>query len=309
MELRHLRYFVVTAQLEHFGRAAARLSIVQPALSKQIRELEAEIGTPLFERLPRGVRLTAAGRAFLQDATALLGQVGLAAQRARDVGEGKIGRLRIGFVDTSIYHPTLPRIIHDFRRQYPAVLLDLVQQTSLQQSESLRTDSIDVGFVYHRPTGLPQLASHPLVIEKTMLAVPTTHRFARRRQVRLAGLRDENFVWIPRALSPPFYDRVLAACERHGFAPRIVQESTTDATGLSLVATGVGITFSVASTVHRKPPDVTLVHVADLDVSFCLEAVWRTDNLNPALAHFLSLVKRCGKSAARTEKRAGATKQ
>lgn len=297
MELRHLRYFVATAQLEHFGRAAERLAIVQPALSKQIRELEDEIGTPLFERLPRGVRLTAAGRAFLHEATTLLTQVEQAAQRARDVGQGKTGRLRVGFVDTTIYHPALPRIIHDFRRQFPAVQLDLVQQPSLVQGDLLRADAIDIGFVYHRPAGLPQLASHLLVTEKIVLAAPATHRFATRRRVRLAELRDESFVWIPRALSPPFYDQVLGACQRQGFVPRIVQEGHTDTTILSLVATGVGLTFCVASTTHRKPADVALVQVADLNVSVNLEAVWRTDNSNPALAHFLSVVARSGKSA------------
>ena len=298
MELRHLRYFVVTAQLEHFGRAAARLSIVQPALSKQIRELEAEIGTPLFERLSRGVRLTAAGRAFLHEATALLAQVNQAAQRARDVGHGKAGRLRVGFVDTTIYHPALPRIIHDFRRQFPAVQLDLVQQPSLAQGELLRAGSIDVGFVYHQPANLPQLASHPLDTEKIVLAVPRTHRFAARRQVRLAELRDEPFVWIPRAVSPPFYDGVFAACQKHGFAPRIVQEGHTDLTILSLVATGVGLTFCVASTAHRKPREVALVHLPDLKLAVRLDAVWRTDHANPALPHFLSVVQQAGKRAA-----------
>lgn len=294
MELRHLRYFVVAAQLEHFGRAAARLAIVQPALSKQIRELETEIGTTLFVRLPRGVRLTAAGRTFLHEATALLTQVNLAAQRARDVGHGQTGRLRVGFVDTTIYHPALPRIIHDFRRRFPAVQLDLVQQPSLAQGEMLRTGSIDVGFVYHRPTGLPQLACHPLLVEKIMLAVPRTHRLAARRRVRLAELRDENFVWIPRTVSPPFYDGVIAACQRHGFVPRIVQEGHTDLTILSLVATGVGLTFCVASTVHRKPAEVTLVSVPDLKLTVRLEAVWRTDHANPALPHFLSVMRRSG---------------
>ena len=292
MELRHLRYFVVAAQLEHFGRAAARLSIVQPALSKQIRELEVEVGTALFERLPRGVRLTAAGRAFLEDAGRLLDEARRATERAREVGHGRAGRLRVGFVDTAIYHAVLPRLIERFRREFPAVRLDLAQQPSVVQGELLRNGELSLGFVFHRPENLPALGTHPIVSEPIVLAVPRRHHLATRRQVKLAELKDEPFVWIPRAVSPPFYDGIFAACARHGFAPRIVQEGQTDLTILSLVATGVGLSFCVASARHRKPEDVALVRVADLKMTVRLEAAWRTDDANPALAHFLSAVRR-----------------
>jgi DNA-binding transcriptional LysR family regulator len=291
MELRHLRYFVTTAELEHFGRAAARLSIVQPALSKQIRELEAEVGTPLFERLPRGVRLTAAGRAFLTDARAVLQQTEAAAQRARDVGRGRAGRLRVGFVDTAIYHPVLPRIFRDFRRQQPGVDLELVQQPSLAQGELLRTGALDAGFVFHHPAHLPTLAHHFVAADPIVLAVPAPHPFARRRGVRLAELKDENFVWIPRALSPRFHDGVHAACARHGFAPRIVQEGSSDVAILSLVAAGVGLSFCVGSVAHRKPKNVRLVRLPDLRMTVQLDAIWRTDHANPALPPFLALVR------------------
>jgi DNA-binding transcriptional LysR family regulator len=291
MELRHLRYFVITAQLEHFGRAAARLSIVQPALSKQIRELEAEIGTALFERLPRGVRLTAAGRTFLTAATRLLQDVDGAIDQARAVGRGQAGRLRVGFVDTAIYHAVLPRLIDRFRRAFPAVQLELLQQPSAVQGDLLREDRLDLAFLFHRPAQLASLVTHPIAREPIVLAVPRRHAFARRPAVRLAELREERFVWIPRTVSPPFYDRVLSACARHGFTPRIVQEGQTDLTLLSLVATGVGLSFSVASARHRKPKDVRLVPISDLRLTFQLEAAWRRDNPNPALPSFLSLLR------------------
>lgn len=302
MELRHLRYFVVTAQLEHFGRAAVRLSIVQPALSKQIRELEAEVGTPLFERLARGVRLTAAGRAFLADAERLLAETSRALERVREVGRGHAGRLRVGFVDTAIYHPVLPRIIERFRRAFPAVQLELVQQPSLAQGEELRSGQLNVGFVFHRPPHLATLATHPIVSEPILLAVPASHPLAGRRQVRLVELKNESFVWIPRSVSPPFYDGVMAACARHGFAPRIVQEGQTDLTILSLVATGAGLSFCVASARHRKPKEVVLVRVTDLRMTVHLDAIWRTDDSNPALAPFLDVVRRQPHARAATAK-------
>ena len=298
MELRHLRYFVTAARLQHFGRAAARLSIVQPALSKQIRELEEELGTGLFERLPRGVRLTAAGQSFLRDAEALLRDAELAGRRARDAGAGRTGQLRVGFVDTAIYHPVLPRIIQEFRHEFPAVQLELVQQPSIVQGELLRSGSLNVGFVFHPPSDLATLATHPVLSEPIVLAVPRSHRLARARQVKLAELKDEAFVWIPRAVSPNFHDGIFAVCARHGFTPRVVQEGQTDLTILSLVAAGVGLSFCVASARARKPRDVALVKVTDLRMTVRLAAIWRTDDPNPALAHFIAVVRRCARRPA-----------
>lgn len=289
-ELRHLRSFVVAGELEHFGRAAERLAIVQPALSRQIRELEEAVGAPLFERLPRGVRLTAAGRAYLDEARAILAAVERAAWRAREVAQGRTGVLRVGFVDTTIYHSRLPAMCERFRRKYPGVRLELVQQTSLELGARLREGALDLAFVFHLPENLPGLRSRPLLTEDVRLAVPRAHPLARRRPVRLEHLRDESFVWIPRAVSPPFHDRVVAACRRAGFTPRVVQEAQTDVTVLSLVAAGAGLTFCVASSANRKPRGVAVVRIADLGVSFTLHAAWRGDSPNPALAGMLELV-------------------
>lgn len=290
MELRHLRYFVVAAQLEHFGRAAARLAIVQPALSRQIGELEAELGVSLFERLARGVRLTAAGRVFLAEAEALLARAGQASERVRDVAAGRAGRLRIGFVDTAVYGPALPRLLQAFRRKHPAVRLELTQQTSLEQGERLQESALDVACVYHLPRRVPGLATHRLGEEPIVVAVPAAHPLARRRRVKLVALRDEDFVWIPRTLSPAYHGRVFAACREKGFEPRVVQEGQTDQEILSLVALGVGVSFCLASVVHRKPVEVALVRIADLKIGVQLVAAWRADNGNPSLAAFLGRV-------------------
>lgn len=288
MELRHLQSFVAAGELEHFGRAAERLAIVQPALSKHIRQLEEEIGTPLFIRLPRGVRLTEAGRHFLREACGLLAQTRRAVQTTREVGAGRAGRLRVGYVDTAIYHPAVPRLLQDFRRRFPAVQLDLAQHTSQVQGELLRGGTLDVGFVYHVPADVPTLAHRRLLSEAVQLAVPATHPLATRRRIKLGDLRTEDLVWIPRTISPPFYDAVFATCRRQGFEPRVVQEGQTDQAILSLVGAGVGIGFCLASASHRKPADVVVRPVAQLDLTVHLTAIWRTDNTNPALGHFVA---------------------
>jgi DNA-binding transcriptional LysR family regulator len=296
MEMRHLRYFVAAAHLEHFGKAAARLSIVQPALSRQIGELEAELGVILFERLPRGVRLTAAGRVFLSEAESLLAHAGHATQRARDTASGRSGRLRIGFVDTAVYAPTLPRLFHAFRRRHPAVRLALASHPSLRQGELLREGALDLALVYHEPVAVRSLATRRLATEKIVLAIPATNPLARRRRVSLAEIAGKDLVWIPRTLSPIYYDRIFTACREKGFEPRIVQEASTDQAILSLVALGVGLSFCVASAAHHRPAGVVLRPIADLDFAVHLTAAWRTINSNPSLELFLSLLPQARES-------------
>lgn len=288
MELRHLRYFLATAELEHFGKAARRLGIVQPALSRQIRELEEELGVALFERLPRGVRLSAAGQAFREDAAAVLARAAAAVERARDVGRGRAGLLRIGFVDTSMYHPVVPGLINRFRAAHPGIKMDLRQDPSVAQWELLRTRQIDAALLYHLPPErMLKVDSVELGAEEIHLAVPSRHPFARRSSVCMAELRDEALVWFPRSVSPPFNDVIFDACARHGFSPRIVQEVRTDHAIISLVAAGVGCTFCISSAVFSKPKAVEIIRVRDLGLRFRLSLCWLPDAANPALESFI----------------------
>lgn len=292
MELRHLRSFVAAAELEHFGRAAERLHIVQPALSRQIRELEEEIGAPLFTRLKRGVRLTSAGRALREEARQVLGQLDDSLARVRAVASGREGLLRIGFVDTAVYSPALPKLFDRFRRRHPGVRLELLQRTSLAQAELLRRGEIDLAFVYNPPERLGALEARPLWREHILLAVPARHPLAKRRSVRLADLRDEAFVWIPRDLSPAYYDLVFRNCAAAGFRPNIVQEGGTDSAIMSLVAAGAGLSFCLESSRHHRPAGVALVPIRDLKAHVQLAAVWRTDRDNPALPLFVEMLAR-----------------
>jgi DNA-binding transcriptional LysR family regulator len=290
MELRHLRSFLVAAELEHFGRAAARLHIVQPALSKQMRELEEEAGVPLFQRLPRGVRLTPAGREFRTHAAEILQRVGEAVAESRAVHAGQKGQLLIGHVDTAVYAPALPRLVDRFRRAHPGIRVELRQHTSLQQAELLRRGEIDVAFVYHVPDRLPALASRMVLDDAVVLAVPTGHRLARRRRVGLAEARAERFVWIPRDLSPAYHAMMIKACRSAGFTPDIVQEGGSDSAILSLVAAGTGLSFALASTRHRRPAGVAFVPLTDAVPRLQLSACWRRDGVNPAVPAFAALL-------------------
>ena len=148
MELRHLRYFVGVGEEQHYGRAAKRLGIAQPALSRQIQDLERELGFALFDRLPRGVKLSAAGKLFLDDARRILQHVDEARVRAERVASGKAGTLRMGFVESISWHGVVPDSFRRFRLRQPDAELELHPMLSAQQAEAVRSGKLDAGFIF-----------------------------------------------------------------------------------------------------------------------------------------------------------------
>lgn len=292
MELRHLRYFVAVGEQEHFGHAAERLHVVQPALTRQVRQLEDELGYPLFERLKRGVRLTEAGRSFLEDARRLLADLERGVDRTRLVAQGKVGLVRVGFSETATLGRELPSILRRFRASWPDVQLELFPGTSISAGEQLRNREVDLALVYIPPTNPRELGSHGISIDRMVLALPRAHPLVTRTRLRLADLRDEPFVWFPRPANSHVYDRVLSACHTAGVTLRIVQEVNSDTTALSLVAGGTGLSFVIESAKRTRPSGVVLRDVGDLRVTAQLFAVWRQDNKAPALQTFVEMVRR-----------------
>jgi len=291
MELKQLRYFVAVAELEHFGRASEVLHVVQPALSRQVQQLEDEVGVELFERLPRGVRLTAAGRALLEQARALLADANRMIHKTRLVGQGKTGYLRIGFADGATYGPAMPTILRQFRAQSPDVVLDLVPANSFAQFDLLEQWAINLGFVYWLPDN-PIVKSAQLSVEKLLLAVGKSSALAKRKQVRLRDLTGYPFVWFPRHQSPPYYDLVVSQCHRASLTLNVVQDAVNESTMLSLVAAGIGATFITDAARRRKPDEVCLIPVEDLDATISLKAIWRSDDKTPALKDFVAAVRK-----------------
>jgi len=291
VELRHLRYFVAVGEEEHFGRAAERLHVVQPALTRQVRQLEEEIGCALFERLKRGVRLTEAGKSFLEEARRLLTDLGRSVDRTRLIAQGRVGRLRVGFSDTATYSGELPSILRNFRARWPDVRLELFPTSSLVAGEQLLRQEVDVAFVYVVPTDLRELKTHTISVEQWVLALPQAHPLVKSKRVKLGDLKREPFVWFPRSVAPPLHDRVLAACHTAGLTLNIAQEVSNPTTMLSLVAGGIGVTFTITSAQKTKPDSVVLRKVDDLRLTAELSAIWRGDNNVPALQKFIEIVR------------------
>src|SRR5882762_7947722 len=292
MELRHLRYFVAIGEEENYRRAAQRLNVAQTALSRQIQDLEAELGFKLFDRLPRGVKLSAAGRLFLEDARRILQQVSEAAARAARVARGQSGTLRVGFTENASWRGIVPDSFRRFRERQPDAELQITPATSLEQIEALRSGRLDAGFVFNMPKTDAELDHLPVAIQHVELAVSKGHALARMKNVRLRDLVDASFVWFPRREAPAFYDRLMHECFRGGLkSPRIVQEGVNEATMLSLVSHGVGVAFVNENARWRCPQGVVVLPVMDLNLRLPLALVWRKDNVSPLLAKFIADVK------------------
>jgi len=292
MELRHLRYFVAVGEEQHYGRAAERLHVAQPAISRQIQDLEEEIGVKLFERLPRGVKISAAGVSFLDDTRRILQQLNEATVRAGRVARGQSGTLRVGFVESASWHGVVPDSFRKFRARQPDAELQLYPSASLEQIDAVRSGRLDAGFVFSMSKADPDLDQLPVAIHHLVLAVPKGHPLTKVRKLRLRDMSDSAFVWFPRRQSPAYYDRLMQECSRGGLrTPQIVQEAVDQATILSLVSCRLGVAFVSEATRWRCPADVILLPVADLNLPLPFSLVWRKDNTSPLLAKFVADVR------------------
>ena len=298
MELRHLRYFVVVGEEQHYGRASRRLGVAQPALSRQIQDLEEEVGFKLFDRLPRGVKLSVAGKLFLEDARRILQAVGEATARAARVARGQSGTLRVGFTENASWHGVVPDSFRLFREQQPDAELQLQPAASLEQLDAIRSGRLDAGFANFMPKADPELDQLAVAVHHLELAVPKRHPLTQLKKLRLRELTDAPFIWFPRRASPAFYDRLMHECYRGGLkSPRIVQEGLNEATILSLVSTGLGVGWVLGSARWRCPETVAILRVVDLNVPLTLALAWRRDNTSPLLANFIGEVAALARGA------------
>jgi DNA-binding transcriptional LysR family regulator len=292
MELRHLRYFVAVAEEHHFGRASARLHIAQPPLSRQIRDLEREVGTPLFERVPRGVELTAAGRAFLPEARLTLAQAERAQRTAQRAALGEIGRLRVGFVEAATYSGVLPDVLGFFRMHLPDIGISLLEMDPIEQVEAFRDGRIDLGILHSPPADADRwLRVEPVYADSLVAAIPRTHRLAGRTRMTLANLADESFVLFPRYAAPGLYDAIIACCRASGFSPRIVQEAEGWHTVAGLAGAGVGVAFVPRSFTNFQRPAVVYQSVRGLTVHMRMSAVWKRGEKSPVRERFVTALQ------------------
>ncbi|MRX51745.1 LysR family transcriptional regulator [Paracoccus sp. S-4012] len=285
MELRQIQYFIAIAELEHFGRASQRLRIAQPALSRQMRLLEAELGLSLFERLPRGVRLTEAGRVFLERARLVMQQLDHAVLEAKAAAAGHAGVLRLGVIEVAAWQGLVPDAIRRFRADHPAAQLVLAALSGAEQVEAIEAQQLDAGLMYN-PAPDAGLEATPLARHPVMLAVNVNSPLAGREAVRLADLADEDLLGFRRRESPQYYDDLQAAFRRAGFTPRLTAETRREADLLALVSAGAGVALVNSCQRFRPPQEVRFVPVSDLDVGLTLAYVRRRGHSLPLIDRF-----------------------
>ncbi|MFI6366293.1 LysR substrate-binding domain-containing protein [Nocardia sp. NPDC050630] len=284
MELRHLRYFATVADTKHFGRAAERLHMAQPALSQAIRQLEAELGAALFTRTTRQVALTPAGEFLLGEARRVLDTVEDGVRGVRRIADGSLGMIRLGVTGTAALSH-LPRIVRRLQRELPSVALEIESDLlTTEQCDRLRAGSLDLG-VLRPPLSGEGLDLRVLEVEPLILALPIDHRLAVEPVIAMADLRAENFITYA-GRGSVINAAVMRSCRAAGFTPDATRDARGSAVMLALVAGGLGVAVVPASTRVLSLPGVVFRELADAE-TVELALAWRRDAESPVLVSVL----------------------
>jgi DNA-binding transcriptional LysR family regulator len=293
-DLGQLRCFVAVAEELHFGRAAARLNMTQPPLSRQIQVLEHIIDAPLLERTSRSVRLTPAGRSFLPEARRILKLAESAAQVARRIALGKTGSLKIGFTAAAAYG-FLPELIAACRTRLPGIDFSLKEMVTGDQLEALTSGQIDAGLL-RPPIARPEFLIRRVVAEPLLAAIPEQHPLASAETVSIGDFDDQPFVMYSPYESRYFHDLLVAQFARAQILPRYVQHLSQIHSILAMVRAGLGAAIVPAAAANFEIANVRLKPL-DLPAKTSVELflVWRRDHENPLLP---SLIEIAGRLAA-----------
>lgn len=292
MELRQLRYFVAVAEELSFVRAAKRVGISQPPLSRQIANLEAEIGTMLFNRNKHGVTTTEAGSVLREELRHALPRLETAIKTAQRAAKGQVGTLVLGFGGSAVYTIT-PTLLRSFRRSFPDVELLLQNVPVTSQLDALMDQRIDIGFLI-MPVDNDAIATKVLLRDKLNVALPSGHPLTKRKIVSLNELSNENFLVFPRSRNFGFYNKVVDLCTRAGFIPNVAQEISPLESQIGLVAAEVGIAIvpSVAQKFRLTEVEFRPLRERTAYVEFAM--AWRKSNTSPAVRAFIDVLSSRG---------------
>jgi DNA-binding transcriptional LysR family regulator len=291
MELRHLRYFIAAAELRSVRAASEQLHVTQPAVSRQIHALEETIGAKLFQRTPRGLRLTPAGNVYLEEARAILAQVHTANHRARRIATGEEGHLRVGFVENAVWSGLVSEALSGFKQTLPKVSLELVPMNTPEQLCALEDGRLDGGFCYRVGPLPPGISSVPVLEQNVVLAVPAAWPIAKRKIIDASKLKALPFIALPRPAYPAYYDLLVSTCAERGVTLDIRQEASTETAILSLVAAGVGAAIVNSANRSRQPERVEFIDLKDLSIPLPLDFCFMGGVANTALRRFVELLR------------------
>jgi DNA-binding transcriptional LysR family regulator len=285
IDSRHLRYFVAVAEELNFRRAADRLHLAQPALTRQIKALEEAMQVKLLERNKHQVKLTSAGRVALDRGLVLLRDLDELVQASRRAEFGETGMLRIGFISFVAYE-YLPQMLRAFRAAYPDVGIDLHEFLVMQQFETVLDGRVDVAVL--RPLYEdPRIATKTIVRSRFVVALPNGHLLLKKKTVRMGELAGEEFITLPKRHGPSFHAQIMGFCSRAGFEPRIVREASDGQAVIGLVGAGMGVAVVPESVTKLNTAGVQYRLVTGLPETAEIVLAWRRDNTNQALKRFI----------------------
>jgi DNA-binding transcriptional LysR family regulator len=311
MELRHLRYFAAAAEEEHFSRAADRLCVTRPAVSQIVSALEEELGIKLFERKPRGLKLTAAGTVYFERIQRVFGELAQAADVAKMVGAGKVSILNVGYGSTTLHHAVFRIAVQQLRKGNPETRLALFEGSSVEQLQELRSGGLHLRFTH----GLMPESSTPREMRRSLIgriredpefgrlliqfgrvavALHSDHPLAKHESLALADLADEGFVVAaPHSSVSPSYGRLAALCHEAGFEARVIQQVRNTATQLDLVSVGLGVGLVVTLPGVDYGGAIVIRPLRDLGLATRFDLVWSRSSFSlPGVSSFVEIVRR-----------------
>lgn len=288
LELRHFNYFLAVAEELHFRKAAERLFISQPGLSRQIKQMEEILDTPLFARDKKKVSLTPAGVYLKGEVEFILNHLELTQRQLKSIGEGNLGEIRIGFLGSAM-QAVIPKLLLHLKKSYPEIKTSLEELANRAQVDAILKDKLDIGFVRlaRVPKGI-QIA--PVHQDTFSVVLPKHHRLKTREFKHMGQLREEEFILFTQEYSPLYYDTVMSICEDAGFSPKVSHKSVHAQTIFKLVENGLGIAIVPTSLQHGFQMDVKFIELKKIAQKAVLSVIWKKDNRNPALQNCMDLV-------------------
>lgn len=294
MDFRHFRYFVAAAEELHFGRAAERLGIAQPAMSQQMKALEDQLGVRLFSRAKKRVELTPAGVAFLAEARAALTCADKAIAIAQDTARGELGKIIVGFVGSVMFKPTFPHLLKAFRTRHPGVQLELHEMPNVKQIEAVEAQRMDIAIVRGPLQGaLPEGLAHFVMARHRLVAVlPANHPLADAPTLHLAQLAQEPFLALDDSSKISLTPVILRLCREAGFEPRISLRLSEIATLIHLVGAGHGVSLIPDLAAQLNLPDVHFAPLEGIEAYSDLVVVSRKFERSAAVKSLLAQLRK-----------------
>lgn len=288
IEFRHLKYFQTVAKELHFRKAAEKLFITQPALSRQIQQLEEYVGTELFKRDKRNVSLTKAGEYLLTESQFLFDHLGFIKDNIRHIANGDEGEIRIGFVGSAM-QSVIPSLLKKINRDSPGIHFVLTELTNQDQVDKIRNDQLDLGFI--RTMRLPEGLNKLDVFEETFcLVLPKSHPISSKNFKDISDLEKENFILFSSQYSHGYYDKIMSIFEDQGFAPKIAHESVHANTIFRLVENELGIGIVPSSLKQGFDLNIKFIDLKKIPQRTTLSAIWKEESRNPILGKIIGVL-------------------